>query len=307
MSPDKGTLTQAYLQSCYSPIGRFAEINTSSNSILESTRNWKDGLARIVFDRAVSLLGTGEITSTRTHFGKGMSIIDAILTTFKPTLKGVVDLDAGKRELAKGLLNSRKVRVYIDDLDRGWTASTESISRLSSLLNATRDLIKEHPGVQFRISMRSDVYFLVRTSDESTDKIEGSVVWYSWTNHEILAMLVKRVQSFFGKEMKEDELVNMSQHALASHLERVMRPRYFGHGGWSNIPTHRMLMSLIRRRPRDLVKLCTLAAQKTHDRGGSIMETQDFSKGFEGSIRRVDFKILSTNIDPSFQALRRCC
>ena len=57
------------------------------------------------------------------------------------------------------------------------------------MLNAVRDLISENPLMRFRISLRSDVYYLVRTSDESTDKIEGSVIWQSWTNHEILVLL----------------------------------------------------------------------------------------------------------------------
>jgi|SRR5271157_519359 len=259
------------------------EIITSS-SLLDSTRQWKSGLERVIFNKAVSVLGhskKSKKTEVASTLGKGISIVDALLNVFNPKLKGMVDIDAGKRELAKGLLDSKKVRIYIDDLDRGWTASAESITRLSSLLNAVRDLIKEHPGIQFRISLRSDVYYLVRTSDESTDKIEGSVVWYTWTNHEILAMLVKRVQSYLGKELTEHELTSMEQPSLASFLDRVMVPHYFGHGGWSKIPTHRMMMSLIRRRPRDLVKLCTLAAQKTNERGGSLIETQDFTAAFD--------------------------
>jgi hypothetical protein len=255
------------------------EIITSA-SLLESTRNWKSGLERVIFDKAVEMLGYSKKSSV-SKIKKGINIIDALLNIFKPKLKGVVDVDAGKRELVKGLLDSKKVRVYIDDLDRGWTASADSITRLSSLLNAVRDLIKEHPGVQFRISLRSDVYYLVRTSDESTDKIEGSVVWYSWTNHEILAMLVKRVQAYFSNEMSENQLVAMNQPSLAAHLDRIMVPHFFGYGGWSNIPTHRMMMSLIRRRPRDLVKLCTLAGQRAHERGGSLIETQDFIAAFD--------------------------
>ncbi|SIO35405.1 hypothetical protein SAMN05444166_4032 [Singulisphaera sp. GP187] len=256
------------------------EIATSA-SVLESIRNWKEGLARIIFDKVMKALGNSQNDSVTENTWKGISLIDAITRILKPKLDKFIDINASKREFAKGILHHRKVRVYIDDLDRGWTANAESITRLSSLLNATRDMIKEHPGVQFRIALRSDVYYLVRTSDESTDKVEGSVIWYSWTNHEILAMLVKRVQSFLGREFNEDELTAMGQSTLANLLERVMNPTYYGHGGWSRIPTHRMLMSLIRRRPRDLVKLCTLAAQKTQERRGAIIETQDFTSAFD--------------------------
>ncbi|SDZ11877.1 hypothetical protein SAMN05421881_11551 [Nitrosomonas halophila] len=130
--------------------------------------------------------------------------------------------------------------------------------------------------------MRSDVYYLVRTSDESTDKIEGSVVWYSWSNHEILALLVKRVDQFLlGKSKSAEELMELSQAVLAGHLEKVMEPVFNGKGKWENIPTYRMLMSLIRKRPRDLVKLCTLAAKHAGAEKHKLIGTSDFNSIFE--------------------------
>src|SRR5205085_3200394 len=125
---------------------------------------------------------------------------------------------------------------------------------------AVRDISRENRGVRFKISLRSDVYYLVRTSDETTDKVEGSVVWHKWTNHEIFALLIKRVMTFFGKRVEEVELLKSDQTVLTMHLESIMEARFAGQGHWANAPMHRVLMSLIRKRPRDLVKLCTLAA-----------------------------------------------
>jgi hypothetical protein len=52
--------------------------------------------------------------------------------------------------------------------------------RIETFFNIERD---QRSILRFRIGLRSDVYFLVRTSDESTDKIEANVVWLSWSNH----------------------------------------------------------------------------------------------------------------------------
>ena len=122
-------------------------------------------------------------------------------------------------------------------------------------------------NLNFRVSLRSDVYYLVRTSDESTDKIEGSVTWFSWTNHEIFILLIKRIESFFGREINEKALLNenINQSALFKYLRPIMTEKFEGRGAWKNIPIHRMLMSLIRKRPRDLVKLCTLAGRKAKE------------------------------------------
>ena len=135
--------------------------------------------------------------------------------------------------------------------------------------------------MKFRIGLRSDVYYLIRTSDESTDKIEGSVVWHTWSNHEIFALLVKRVESFFRREVDEHKLIHTSQWELARYLNPIMEPRFRGYGHWENAPTHRVLMSLIRKRPRDLVKLCTMAAKEARKGRRGLINTNDFQNSFE--------------------------
>jgi hypothetical protein len=144
-----------------------------------------------------------------------------------------------------------------------------------------RDLSKENRGLRFKISLRSDVYFAVRTSDESTDKVEGSVVWFSWTNHEILALLVKRIETFFGRAIDEHALNQMPQRDVAKYLTSVREPTFSGKGKWANVQTYQILMSLVRKRPRDLVKLCTLAARRAHDSGRNKIATPDLQDSFE--------------------------
>ena len=60
-----------------------------------------------------------------------------------------------------------------------------------------------------------------------------------------------------------------------------MVSKFQGVGKWSNVPTYRILMSLTRKRPRDLVKLCTLAARQAYEGGRQKITTTDFSNVFE--------------------------
>ncbi len=149
------------------------------------------------------------------------------------------------------------------------------------MLNAVRDLISDNPLMRFRISLRSDVYYLVRTSDESTDKIEGSVIWQSWTNHDIFVLLLKRIETFFGNPLDVEHWRTLRQGQLAPMLDKVMEPRFRGTGHWENAPIHRILMSLIRKRPRDLVKLCSLAARNARAHNATIIKTEHFEAIFE--------------------------
>jgi hypothetical protein len=144
-----------------------------------------------------------------------------------------------------------------------------------------RDISTASRGISFKVSLRSDVYYLVRTSDESTDKIEGSVIWQSWSNHEIFVLLVKRIESFFGRHVDEEALLNTPQVRLANYLHPIMEERFLGQGNWDNAPTYRILMSLIRKRPRDLVKLCTLAGRDAHKHKDARIGTRNLESIFE--------------------------
>lgn len=192
-----------------------------------------------------------------------------------------ITLNPAKTHIQERFLRDSSISVYIDDLDRGWGGRRADIRRISALVNAVRDITNENRGLHFRISLRSDVYFLVRTSDESTDKIEGSVIWQAWTNHEILVMLVKRVETFLGREHNYEKLKQLRQRELAGYLDPVIERRFEGAGHWQNAPMYRVLMSLIRKRPRDLVKLCTLAAREARATSANVIGTRHLEAVFE--------------------------
>ncbi|PTN07415.1 P-loop ATPase, Sll1717 family [Mangrovibacterium marinum] len=244
-------------------------------------REWKHGLINIIANKVLQCFGkNGEESKFKKIVGYGGQLM-SLLTESAQKLVGEVDLDPARKKLIGAFLSSRKIIIYIDDLDRGWQSKKADITRISALLNAVRDISNENAGIQFRISLRSDVYFLVRTSDESTDKIEGSVIWHSWTNHEILLLLIKRIESFFGRDCDIERLKNLRQQQLSFYLDTVFEKRFSDVGKWSNAAMYRILMSLIRKRPRDLVKLCTLAARHAYDNNNNLITTDDLKAIFE--------------------------
>jgi len=243
-------------------------------------RNWKSGLIDLITNKIVSFVGDEpDPTLLRRLASVGGVFVNSLVVYFKEKLKGPLD-PLVKATLAK-FVSSQKVIVYIDDLDRGWQGKPVDIRRISALLNALRDMSSDFRGLCFRVALRADVYFLVRTSDESTDKIEGSVVWYSWTNHEIFKILVKRVGLFFGRKLDENQLSGMQQWQMSKILDEVMESRFAGQGHWENAPMYRVLLSLVRKRPRDLIKLCSEAATKTREHDRQLITTQDFKGVFE--------------------------
>jgi len=255
-----------------------AELGKETTDFLLSIRAWKDGLKKIIASKALSEFGLDQSGATRAVQTSAARIVDFLAETLRERLK--MDTSLAKNAMVSQFLKSNRIKVYIDDLDRGWEGSKDDVRRISALLNAARDLLNENPNLFIKIGLRSDVYYLVRTSDESTDKIEGSVVWQRWTNHEILVLLVKRIETFFGRGVDESRLLGMKQHELAQHLSGIMSPMFQGEGHWANAPTYRVVMSLIRKRPRDLVKLCTLAAKDAFQSRKTIIGTANFRNIF---------------------------
>lgn len=263
-----------------------ADLGTNTSDFLKTIRNWKEGLLQIIAGKVLGSLGAAgdDVKARLTRFGG--AVVDFLKDTFKNNAK--IALAPAQKLVVGQFLKTGLITVYVDDLDRGWEGRREDVVRISTLLNAVRDIVSENPGLRFRLSLRSDVYYLVRTSDESTDKIEGSVLWQSWTNHEIFVLLIKRIETFFGRAINERVLLATRQVELAWYLDSVMEARFSGFGLWENAPMYRVLMSLIRKRPRDLVKLCTLAARDARENGNSLIGTENFRSVFlEYSLGRV--------------------
>jgi hypothetical protein len=253
-------------------------LGADTSDFLQAIRDWKRGLLTIV---------SGKLLSSLKVFSPGLAeqvgnTTERLLGELQDRLRQSMGSAGGAdRTTLSKFLGASQVPVFIDDLDRGWEGRRQDVRRISALLNAVRDLSNGDHGMQFKISLRSDVYYLVRTSDESTDKIEGSVIWHFWTNHQILVLLVKRIVTFFGRSVDEANLMRRPQAETALALEDVMEARFRGKGHWENAPMHRVLMSLIRKRPRDLVKLLTLAARHARDDNSSLIRTQHLEASFE--------------------------
>jgi len=74
--------------------------------------------------------------------------------------------DTSRKDFIERFIETGKISIYIDDLDRGWQGKREDITQISSLLNSVRDISRDNRGVIFKVSLRADVYYLVRTSDQ---------------------------------------------------------------------------------------------------------------------------------------------
>jgi len=273
---DKNILSLWVRPDDISELGKVEE----SDDFFGLIRKWKSGLEKLIVELVMKNFNL-DVQSDFLRLGikKSIGIIDTITSIVKKVGE-TIDIDKSREAIVKRYLQDNKVIIYIDDLDRGWNGAKASVTRISALLNAVRDMSNDSPELCFRISLRSDVYFLVRTSDESTDKIDGNVIWLNWTEHQLLVLLAKRVQSYLGTSLSEIQISKMPQFEIVKYLYPIMESNFMGDGKWNNRPIHYILLSLIRRRPRDLVNLCTLAARSANESKRNKISTEDWEYVF---------------------------
>ncbi|WP_146010388.1 P-loop ATPase, Sll1717 family [Acidimangrovimonas sediminis] len=257
----------------------FSGVDLEATSFLALVENWKVGLSTLIVKKSLEAADLFEEAKRVAPITGGVRhLLSSLGKHFK---EADAQLDEAGRKTVSDFRTGQRIRIYLDDLDRGWEARASDISNISALLNAVRDMAGEDSRIQFRIGLRTDVYHLVRTSDESTDKIEGNLIWLIWSNHEILTAMAKRVATYFGEEVDEKKLVAMRQKDIAYKLNRVIAPKFEGRGKWEKEDTYRILMTLVRKRPRDLVKLFYYAAKEAAKDGAEIIQSAHLQRVFE--------------------------
>ena len=155
-----------------------AELGKKDDNFLLKIKQWKYGLTKIIGEKVLNEFNLNDESTSQKLSQFGLKLLSYITDTVVKA-RDNIDLSETQRRLVANFLERKKIVVYIDDLDRGWEGKKDDILRISALLNSVRDMANDNPGLLFKVSLRSDVYYLVRTSDESTDKIEGTVVWLS--------------------------------------------------------------------------------------------------------------------------------
>ncbi len=277
-------------------------LQNNEENFLSQIALWKNNLQDVIFEKVAEKFSPEVIEKNGLGF-----IRNQIISSVTRMLEKVDGsrLSPSKRGVIQNYTTKSKIRVYIDDLDRGWKGSEQNIASLSAMINAIRDLVSENRGLQVKLSIRPSVFHLLRTSDESTDKFETSIVWLSWTNHDIILLLAKRVQTFLGNDWEEGKYLNWYQKDLCKLLEPAMVDTFQGMGKWSNVSINQVLTSMIRKRPRDLVKLCSLAAKVAKTQGHQQIQTGDFTSVFENySLGRLQDTFIEYQIElPEIQTL----
>lgn len=210
-------------------------------------------------DDHITLVETAELEGYRSRNLVGclldrlQSILDRGGTTKIPIRD---EIDVLKR------VKNRKVWILIDDLDATYQNTDAESLELATFFSACRYLLQDMKDIFIRVTMRTDVWALIRRYDEALDKADQYVHEIMWTQDDFLSFLAKRIKAsmiLLGMPIPKAPGHVPEGEAQERLLELLFEPQM----EWADklLPAHKVLFTVAYERPRWAVQLCKLAQE----------------------------------------------
>jgi hypothetical protein len=245
-------------------------------------------------DDHVTLVETAELEGY-----KSRNLVGCLLDR----LHGVLDKRAPEKLKAKDEIQllkrvkNRNVWIMIDDLDATYQNTKEESLELSTFFSACRYLLQDMKGVFVRVTMRTDVWALIRRFDESLDKTDQYVSEINWLQKDFLQLLFLRIKAHLDK-------LRIPLPTVPAHVperdaqERVLELIFVPKMDWGSsvamgiktVDTYKVIYTMSYERPRWAIQLCKLAQAACVRKGQKLItkEILDEVWGEYGAKRIAD-------------------
>lgn len=188
-------------------------------------------------------------------------------------------------------VKARKVWILIDDLDATFQKTDAESMALGTFFSACRYLIQDVKDVCIRVTMRTDVWPVIRRYDEAQDKTEQYIDEILWTQPDFRRLLYRRIKAEVDrlKIRISTPPAHVSEEEIEEHLlKMVFVPRM--PWGDKEVNTYKVIYTLAYERPRWAVQLSKLAQKCALSRGDTHISKEHIDSvwGEYGSKRISD-------------------
>jgi hypothetical protein len=245
-----------------------------------------------VTDDEITLVETAELEGY-----KSRNLVGCLIERLQGILdkRGLTKLKASDEIQLLKRVRDRQVWIMIDDLDATYqNTDTESL-QLSTFFSACRYLMRDMNGIFFRVTMRTDVWALIRRYDESLDKVEQYVHEILWHSIDFLQLLYLRIRSQvekLGMTLPKPPLHVQEIDAQERVLEMIFVPKMdWGHNPdlqMKVVDTYKIIYTLSYERPRWAIQLCKLAQKACLRKRHTIITKEDIDEVWaEYGVKRI--------------------
>lgn len=203
----------------------------------------------------------------------------------------------------------KPIWIFIDDLDATYQNTKEESLSLATFFSACRYLLQDVKGLIIRVTMRTDVWALIRRYDESLDKVEQYVtelLWYQGDFLELLALRIKSSLEANGQMLS----TRPDDWRVSDYLEKTLGLVFSHDMLWAEkrLAAYKVIYTLSYERPRWAVQLCKLAQEAAlRDRSNIITKDHiDNIWGEYGAKRIADLVAEHKHQCPQVEELLNC-
>lgn len=262
----------------------------SSTNLYQLKTLWKRSISKLVMMKLASDVSFSSSEdyekATQWAYNNGYASKDFITRTaniLKPLYEKCINInndfkEKGEQHILCRMIEKKKIRLFFDDFDLDWHGNSSDVLKIKSLLLSLSDMTSDMDGLSARIALRTDVYEMIR-NEEFSDKFESSIIKCQWNNREIMKTLAIRICSYFNVSFDEGNTSSQDtmQYNIIKYLNYIFVSKFDESTRvWRNAPTHRVIYSLIRRKPRDMVKLCQSVAEDAYNRKLNKIDSSSF-------------------------------
>lgn len=155
--------------------------------------------------------------------------------------------------------NPRHLWILIDDLDATFQNTPAECLAISTFFSACRYLTQDVKGVSIRVTMRANVWSIIRRFDESLDKLEQYVNEITWAEADFRRLLSRRIKSQLD-ELEAPYPQLDSYDSVERQEQKFIELVFVPTAEWVDkyIPVYRLIYTLSYHRPRWAIQLCKL-------------------------------------------------
>ena len=168
-------------------------------------------------------------------------------------------------------LKATNVWFLVDDLDATFQNTKEEQVALSTFFTACRYIAADMSGVSFRVTMRTDVWPVIKRQDESLDKVDQYVRDIVWHECDFKQLLANRIRAYL--EAKGIPLPVHDSNFDTNLVNEIFTPQMPWSGTRVDVCT--VLYTLSYTRPRWAIQLCKLAQKHALRCGNSVITKRD--------------------------------
>lgn len=251
-------------QSAYSVAWQYLLYNLIFKRVVDKKRGLLLGIQKDIYHYVINNLKSQDLNSIGILFEYLKRLEEVKLSSHESFQKSRELQKLYSLEEIRGLLPSLKtilkrtrVKIFIDELDKGWDNSEDAKYFLAGLFQAAQKLNRINPNLRVYISIRQELFDNIPQIYEDAQKIREDVEVIRWGKPELLELIGLRIAHCFPEVQKHSGLRRWNS-IFASH---VTSP---------STESAEYIIDRTQLRPRELLQFCKLCLD--YYRGGKRID-----------------------------------